>query len=251
MIDSNHMGMGNLVQEEEMVSTQDRRRLVLFDVDGTILNSGGAGRRAIKRALIEVFGTTGSADSFPFAGKTDPQIILELMTGEGLPEELIRRKLGTFFKVYIRNLEEEIPVARKQLYPGVRELLSNLSDMAQTILGLLTGNIREGAEIKLKAFDLNNYFQIGAYGDDSEDRYKLPQIAISRTAEKFGRSFWGKEVVIVGDTPHDINCGKAVEAKSVAVATGWTSLDELKNHKPDYIFEDFSDYEKVIEAILA
>jgi len=226
-------------------------RLALFDIDGTLLSTGGAGRRAIKEALVEVYGTCGSADNFPFGGKTDPQIVRELLLEEGVSEDVVERNLDLFFARYLRRLRQQLSRSQLRLYPGVKELLSTLAETEGMFLGLLTGNIKEGAWIKLRAFQLGKFFRMGVYGDDSADRYKLPRIAVERASKQFKKTFQGRDVVIIGDTLHDIRCASSIGARTVAVATGWTSLTQLRKHKPDFLFPDFSDYQEVVKAITA
>ncbi len=233
------------------MSQKDNARLVLFDIDGTLLSTGGAGRRAMKEALVEVYGTCGSADGFPFGGKTDPQIVSELLLQEGLSEEFIQNNLSLFFTKYIQRLRQQLCRTQLKLYPGVKQLLSTLAETEGVFLGLLTGNIREGAWIKLRAFQLGRYFQTGAYGDDSPDRYELPRIAVERASKQFKKEFQGRDVVIIGDTLHDIRCASSIGARTIAVATGWTPLTQLRKHKPDFLFPDFSDYQEVVKAITA
>jgi len=226
-------------------------RLVLFDIDGTLLSTGGAGRRAIKEALVEVYGTCGSADNFPFGGKTDPQIVRELLLEEGVSEDVVERNLDLFFARYLQRLRQQLSRSQLRLYPGVKELLSTLAETEGMFLGLLTGNIKEGAWIKLRAFQLGKFFRMGVYGDDSPDRYKLPRIAVERASKQFKKGFQGRDVVIIGDTLHDIRCAGSIGARTIAVATGWTPLTQLRKHKPDFLFPDFGDYQEVVKAITA
>ena len=232
------------------MSQKDNTRLVLFDIDGTLLNTGGAGRRAMKETLREVYGTCGSADRFPFGGKTDSQIVSELMLEEGLLEEVIQDNLNLFFTNYAQRLRQQIDRPQLKLYPGVKQLLSTLTETKGVFLGLLTGNIREGAWIKLKAVQLDRYFRVGAYGDDSPDRNELASIAVKRASKQFKKEFQGRNVVIIGDTPHDITCAASIRARTIAVATGWTPLAQLQKHKPDFLFSNFSDYQEVVHAIV-
>lgn len=233
------------------MSGEDYIRLVLFDIDGTILYTGGAGRRAMRRALLQVFGATGPIKGFPFAGKTDPQIIVELMSLAGYAQELIRRRLADFWEHYVEYLEEEMSGSDGLVvYPGVTDLIRALQDSDGTILGLQTGNIQRGARIKLEPTGLNPFFPVGAFGDDSHNRNELPRIAVQRVRKQFGKAFRGTEVVIVGDTPADVACARHFGARAVAVATGFHDRQGLVDSRPDALFEDFRDTKKVLEAIL-
>jgi phosphoglycolate phosphatase-like HAD superfamily hydrolase len=233
------------------MSGEDYIRLVLFDIDGTILYTGGAGRRAMRRALLQVFGATGPIKGFPFAGKTDPQIIVELMSLAGYAQELIRRRLADFWEHYVEYLEEEMSGSDGLVvYPGVADLIRALQDSDGTILGLQTGNIQRGARIKLEPTGLNPFFPVGAFGDDSRNRNELPRIAVQRVRKQFGKAFRGTEVIIVGDTPADVACARHFGARAVAVATGFHDRQGLVDSRPDALFEDFRDTKKVLEAIL-
>jgi len=224
---------------------------VLFDIDGTILYSGGAGREAMRRALLKVFGATGPIKGFPFAGKTDPQIILELMTLAGYAPDLIRRRMPGFWDRYVEYLEEEMSRSdRLVVYPGVVELVTALEDTDGTLLGLQTGNIERGARLKLEPTGLNPFFPLGAFGDDSDNRNELPRIAVQRARKEFGRTFKGQEVIVVGDTPADVACARHFGGRAVAVATGFHDRQGLVDSRPDALFDDFSDTEKVLEAML-
>jgi phosphoglycolate phosphatase len=228
-----------------------RAKLVLFDIDGTILYTGGAGRRAMQQSLLEVFGTTGPIKDFPFYGKTDPLIIMELMTLAGYAPSLIERRLGQFWDVYVEHLREEMSRAHGlMVYPGVVELIRGLDSASESLLGLQTGNIQRGARLKLEPVGLNKYFPVGAFGDDSADRDQLPRIAVERVRQQLSRNFASRDVVIVGDTPADISCARHFGAKAVVAATGFCSYEELERAKPDALYRDFSDYRAVMEEIL-
>lgn len=227
-------------------------KLVLFDIDGTILLTDGAGRRAVHRALIEVFGSTGSADH-RFDGKTDPQIVRELMRLEGHADEHIDERMGRMLSRYVEFLHEELRsgVGRTRLMPGIRELLDALDTRDDMLLGLLTGNLAEGARAKLSAAGIDPArFRVGAYGSDHEARTELPGVAQRRAREKLGIDIAGHDVVVIGDTPADIQCGRSIGARAIAVATGHYTADELRQHGPAGVFEDLSATEDVVRAIL-
>ena len=227
------------------------KRLVLFDIDGTILSSDGAAARAFRSALETVFGTSGPRKGYSFAGRTDPQIARDLLTMAGLPEARISAGLADVWDLYTGLLAEEFRRVRASVYPGVVELIDRLEDAGDdAVLGLLTGNVAEGARLKLEsagiAFDR---FRVGAFGSDHHDRRELPAIAVDRAERTLGRRFEGKSVVIIGDTPHDIACGEHLGVRTLAVATGSFSVEELARCGPDVVFEDLSDIEAVWDAI--
>jgi len=226
-------------------------KLVLFDIDGTLLDPDGAGRRAMLAAMQRVFGTTGPADGYPMAGKVDSQIVIELMRAAGLDDKSIQAALPIYWADYTAELRRIIGEHRVRVLPGVRELLDRLREHPEVIMGLLTGNIRSTAWIKLAAVGLAEYFdEMGAFGDEALSRPELPKIAVRRAAERLGKEFQGKDIVVIGDTPADIQCGQAVGAKTIAVATGPYSCTALRRHNPDYCFPDLRDTEAVLAAIL-
>jgi phosphoglycolate phosphatase-like HAD superfamily hydrolase len=228
-------------------------RLVLFDIDGTILLTDGAGRRAVHRALMEVFGSTGTTDH-RFDGKTDPQIVRELMRLEGHADEHIDERMGRMLSRYVEFLHEELHsgVGSTRLMPGVRELLDALDARDDMLLGLLTGNLEAGARAKLGAAGIDpDRFRVGAYGSDHELRGELPGLAQRRAREELGLDIPGHDVVVIGDTPADIQCGRAIGARAIGVATGHYSVDQLSQHRPAAVFEDLSATDEVIRAITA
>lgn len=227
-------------------------KLVLFDVDGTLLTASGAGRRALDRALRDVYGTAGPIDAYDFRGGTDPQIIRDLLAHAGLSEAAIAAGEMAVYRHYEALLEAEIGDGRGvSLYPGVRELVETLAARDDVVIGLLTGNIEAGARIKLRSTGLWPHFRLGAYGSDDADRTRLPRIAAGRAEQLVGRVFRGPDTVIIGDTPRDIGCARAFGARAIAVATGWHSLEDLAAHRPDHVFVDFSDRELALAAMVA
>ena len=226
------------------------RRLVLFDIDGTLLTTGGVAGRAFRAALERVFGTSGPTNGYSFAGKTDPQIARDLLLAGGVHEPTIDARLSAVWEHYTPALEREIVTAEARVFPGVRELVRELHEHPDAILGLLTGNLREGARIKLGAVGLEfDWFQVGAFGSDHAARRELPAIAIQRAEESFGRRFAGKDVVIIGDTPLDVACGEHLGVRTIAVATGSYSEAELAGCGPDHLFPSLEDTDAVWRAI--
>ena len=232
-----------------MAETSNGARLVLFDVDGTLLSAGRAARESIVAALAEVLGWEGSSDGNDFSGKTDPQILRELVM-ESVGRARFEDALDSIFDRYVEELSRRLRPEAVVVKPGVPELLERLAGDPRVTLGLLTGNIERGARLKLEPAGLNRYFPFGAFGDDSADRYYLPAIAVERARERTGRSFGGPSVVIVGDSVHDVACGRSLGARAIAVATGPTPAANLQAERPDALFADFSDVEAAREAIL-
>ena len=229
------------------------KRLILFDIDGTILHSQGAARRAFTRAMHEAYGTTGPIDSHPFDGKTDPQIARELMRLEGMSDDAIDAGLPTLWTAYIRELDHEFaaPGHETFVYPGVRELLDELHDRNNdSVLGLLTGNIRDGAARKLASARIHSDFRVGAFGSDCERRDGLPEVAVQRARDLTGVHFRDQDVVIIGDTPADVTCGQSLNVRTVAVATGSYDAAALTGAGAHYVFDDLSDTVRVLDALL-
>jgi len=227
-------------------------RLVLFDIDGTLLWTDGAGRRAIHRALIEVFGATGPADH-RFDGKTDPQIVRELMRDVGHDDAHIDARLQGLFIRYVQCLREELrdPAHPSKPLPGVTDLLDALSRRSDVTLGLLTGNLVDGARAKLEAVGIDpDIFVVGAYGSDHELRPELPAIAQRRARARLGVDIAGRDIVVIGDTPADLQCGRDIGVRAIGVATGRYTTDDLAAQGAVAVFADLSDTDAVVRAIL-
>jgi phosphoglycolate phosphatase len=228
------------------------KRLVLFDIDETMIHSSGAGRRALERALFDVFEREMSFDGISLSGKTDPQIINEILHAHGLSDQQCDELLDRIFARYLPYLEEEVARADEyRLHLGVVELLEVLKTKPGTVIGLLTGNIEKGARIKLGRFDLNRYFEFGAFGCDSANRMDLPAVAHERAKKQFGHSVEKNEIVIIGDARNDVLCAKGYGAKALAVATGRTPKDTLKELEPHFLFDSLKDTAQVVDAIYA
>ena len=231
-----------------------KRRLVLFDIDGTLLLSGGAGRRAILSALEDEIGhDTAPAHKVRFDGKTDPQIVIELLAALGYSPPYSSDRIDRVLQRYLVHLEADLAInaARANVMPGVRELLDHLEQDDRVVLGLLTGNVTGGAAMKLRAVNLEPArFRVGAYGSDHAVRAELPPIAVHRAIPFFGRAPFGDEIVIIGDTPADVTCGQCVEARAIGVGTGSFSIEELTRAGAAAAFSDLTDLERVAAAIL-
>lgn len=226
-------------------------RLILFDIDGTLLSADGAGKRAVRDALREVFGTAGPIDAYSMAGRTDPQIARELLSATGLTPGEVEAGMPAFWRVYLGNLEREVARTEVRPLPGVLPLLERIEAAGEpTVLGVLTGNVAEGARLKLEAAGIGfGRFRVGAFGSDHADRPELPAVAVARAEALTGRRYRGKEVVIVGDTPFDISCGAHLGVRTLAVATGVHSGTELAACGPDHLFPHLGDVDRVWEAI--
>jgi phosphoglycolate phosphatase len=236
------------------VTQSSYSRLVLFDIDGTLLLTAGAGRRAITEALSDEVHDPAAFAGIRFDGKTDPQIVSEMLAAAGQDagheSERVRRLCERYVGLLARELER--PTTRTTLMPGVEPLLRSLEGTPGVLLGLLTGNLADGAALKLRSGGIDPArFRVGAYGSDAAHRPALPEIAARRAERWFGRVPTGPEVVIIGDTPADIHCGSGISARAIAVATGSYSLAELAACRPHAVFEDLSDTERVLEAIVA
>lgn len=229
------------------------KKLVLFDIDGTILLTSGAGGRAIIAATQEIIRHRNALDGVRFDGKTDPQIVSELLDAAGHRRPHPAERIEEICRRYVELLAYELDRSDNctSVMPGVTELLDQLETHGDVVLGLLTGNLATGAALKLRSAGLNpERFRVGAYGSDSADRAALPPIAAQRAEGYFGRIPSGPEVVIIGDTPADIACGQCINARSVAVATGRYTVADLTACKPHAVFQDLSNTEQVLEAIL-
>jgi len=224
-------------------------RLLLFDIDGTLVR-GGPAKKAFETAMQGVFGTAGPIDGHDFSGKTDPQIARELLLSSGFGNEEIDAGLLHLWPRYLGELKVRLPDLPMTVLPGVRRLLDHLSRRDDVALGLLTGNIVEGARLKLASVGLDGFFQVGGFGSDHEVRENLTAVALRRAASRWGVEFPGSSVVVVGDTPRDVACGRHGGTRTVAVATGRHDAASLIASGPDRVLEDFSDLDHSVEALL-
>lgn len=226
-------------------------KLVLFDIDGTLITSRGAGRRAMRAALERVFGAAGGIDQYDLRGRTDTRIVHDVMGALGWDAARVRERLDDFFEAYLAGLASEIGDGRGVVtLPGVAAVVERLAGISGALLGLVTGNIEEGARIKLLPTGLWTSFRVGAYGSDDIDRRRLPSLAARRAHSLVGHAFAPADVVVIGDTPHDIDCARAFGAVAIAVGTGQYPRDQLLAERPDHLFDDLSDTDKVLTAVL-
>jgi phosphoglycolate phosphatase-like HAD superfamily hydrolase len=221
-------------------------KLLLFDIDGTLLTTFGAGSNAVCLAAKDLFGLDEDLAGITLAGNTDGGIVREVLAKHGVPasEENINR----FTEAYFVRLAENLSQNAGTVLPGIHELL-NAVDATASAKGLLTGNIERGARLKLGTLGLSTRFEFGAFSDDSHNRNELGPFAKARAEARYKQAFETEAVYVIGDTPRDIACGKAFGARTVAVATGHYRPDDLAPHKPDFIFEDFSSTADVLKAL--
>jgi phosphoglycolate phosphatase len=273
-------------------------RLVLFDIDCTLIDAHGAGGRAMLRSIQDVYGVAGELGDYSFHGRTDPGIIRDLAglwgagargerqdhtaaeadapdaarasdsaldpyAGETLPQavrdlaervttagDAVDGRVEECIARYVELLRDELARGEVETLPGIRELVTALAADRRALVGLLTGNVAEGARLKLERTGLFPLFKVGAYGSDSALRADLPAVAVARAEALTGRRYAGKDVVVIGDTPADVECGASLGVTAVAVATGRHSLDELAAAAPDHLFADFADWRAAYDAII-
>ena len=212
-------------------------RLVLFDIDGTLIRTAGAGVKAFAKVFATEFGVVDGFEKLKFAGRTDLSLVREFFSVHNIPAR--QENFDRFFERYVFWLDHILRESHSTVCPGVWEFIGALQALPEPpVLGLLTGNIRLGAEIKLRHLKLWDTFETGAFADDHEERPQIAAIARERGSRILNQNLNGNQVVVIGDTPLDIHCGRAIEAKVLAVATGGASLAELKPHKPDWLVPD-------------
>jgi phosphoglycolate phosphatase-like HAD superfamily hydrolase len=223
-------------------------KALLFDIDGTLVLTGGAGKRAMTRAFERLFAVPDAFRDIPMPGRTDPNIVADAVAAHAVSTDRLTR----FHDLYVTYLAGELehPGPRKGVMPGVRPLLDALMSRPDAFLALLTGNYELGARMKLEYFDLWRYFRCGAFGGDAPERNGLLTIALTRIRECGGPSFDATDAVVIGDTPLDVACAAAAGARSIAVATGGHNVETLRRAGADVVFEDLSDTRAVIDAIL-
>ncbi|HUP61254.1 MAG TPA: HAD hydrolase-like protein [Thermoanaerobaculia bacterium] len=221
-------------------------RLVLFDIDGTLITDRGAARDAFADALSEVYAYDGDLSRYDFSGRTDPQIARTVLGDAGIEPD----DLSALWDVYLAALARNATRERVRALPGIRALVDALEAHAELILGLLTGNIEPGARLKLGGAELNAYFPFGAFGSDSADRNELPPIAVQRASALHGHRFEGRDVVIIGDSIFDIRCGVPYDATTIAIASGKTAAETLRAENPRHLFESAENLGALMDAIL-
>lgn len=227
-------------------------RLVLFDIDGTLLNSAGMGRASMQRALGMIFGSPGNP-SYRYDGKTDKQIVRDVMRMEGHSDEHIDARMDALIELYLDGLRAGAKSGKFNVRPldGVPEILDALEPRDDVVLGLLTGNVEPGARIKLHAAGIDpDRFRVNAFGSDHEHRPELPAIARRRAGEHLGLELAGDRLVVIGDTPADIECGRSLGAKAIGVASGHYTVEQLREHNPYAVFPSLANTAEVLDTIV-
>jgi phosphoglycolate phosphatase len=224
-----------------------KTKLILFDIDGTLITSGGAGERSLRMAVKDRFGADDDLKGIEIAGRTDTGIARQLFTKYGVAQT--PEKVRAFFDRYLHHLSTELGRSKGTLLPGIPGLLDALKARPHLAVALLTGNLSRGAEIKLTHYGIWEFFEFGAYADDNADRNQLGRFARARALEKHGVEFSPADIYVIGDTPHDIDCGRVFGARTVAIATGNFTREQLAAHNPDYLFDDLSNADEVIAKL--
>jgi phosphoglycolate phosphatase len=222
------------------------RKVLLFDIDATLLLSGNAGGRALNRVFDRLYGMKGAFDHIQPHGKTDPLIFREMFEprGQEIDPDAEMEKVAELYLIYLQEELQDSP--RYRIMPGVPELLAALSTRPSLVLGLATGNLEKGAWLKLGRGGLASYFRFGGFGSDAENRTELVRIAMERARDYLGNHVPVQDIYVIGDTPRDILHGKEAGARTVGVATGKSGVEELSRHGPDHVFQDFSDTAEVL-----
>jgi len=225
-------------------------QLILFDIDGTLMRTAGIGRESMEKAFKKTFGLRNGFDKIQMMGRTDPSILKEAMTNNDLKWN--EKQAGRFKESYCDFFIESIQIPRhdKHLCPGVRELLEILMDNSDFIVGLLTGNWQETAEIKLEYFGIDHFFKLGAFADDSEIRDELLPFALQRIKDETGLDIPPSQTWIIGDTPLDVKCAEPHGAKTLAVATGFHNTEDLENANADFVFENLEDTQQILKTLV-
>jgi phosphoglycolate phosphatase-like HAD superfamily hydrolase len=214
------------------------RKLLLWDIDGTILHTGKAGETALGRAMEKLYGINRGLQGLEIAGRTDKWIVEQLLGRDGKSNGL--EEVAQFLDVYVELLAEELPRRNGGLHPGVLGILEEAHQRPELVQALLTGNIEKGARLKLTRYGVNHFFDFGAFADDSSIRNELGPHAKRRAEEKHGDEFPPEKIFVIGDTPHDVACARAIGAKAIAVATGSFTKRQLKDCGADAVFTDLA-----------
>jgi phosphoglycolate phosphatase-like HAD superfamily hydrolase len=224
-----------------------QKRLLLFDIDGTLIHSAGAGVHSLRHTLAERFQIQDDLANIEIAGMTDSGIVMNILNKHRIPTT--NENIAAFLDTYVHFLSLELPRRVGQLLPGVLELLEKLKARPHLVLALLTGNVSRGAQLKLEHYGVWHFFEFGAFADDHHDRNQLGPFAQARAREKHGYEFQANQIDVIGDTPRDIACGKAFGARTVAIATGTWPREELAAHNPDFLFDDLSNVDEVMRTL--
>jgi phosphoglycolate phosphatase-like HAD superfamily hydrolase len=225
----------------------ENKRLLLFDIDGTLVSTGGAGVRALKLVIEKRYGVQDDLHDVEIAGRTDSGIAASILKKYGASET--NGNVSDFLDEYVGFLKQTVSTTAGQILPGMSEILNQMKTRPDRVLGLLTGNVKRGAELKLQHYGLWDFFEFGAFADDHHDRNQLGGFARARAEEKHGHDFEASQIDVIGDTGHDVACGKAFGARTVAIATGSWSREQLAAHKPDFLFDDLANVGEVMRVL--
>jgi phosphoglycolate phosphatase len=225
----------------------ENKRLLLFDIDGTLVSTGGAGVRALKLVIEKRYGVQDDLHDVEIAGRTDSGIAASILKKYGTNET--NGNVEDFLDEYVGFLEQTISTTDGQILPGMSEILNQMKARPDRVLGLLTGNVKRGAELKLQHYGLWDFFEFGAFADDHHDRNQLGAFARARAEEKHGHDFDAAQIDVIGDTGHDVACGKAFGARTIAIATGSWSREQLAAHQPDFLFDDLANVGEVMRVL--
>jgi phosphoglycolate phosphatase len=232
--------------------THNQPLLILFDIDGTLLLTKGAGRAATRAAMLKVFGTCGKVDTHDFSGKTDWFTLIELLKPEGFKEIDIEHRIATYEREMAHYMAHFINNYAAHACTGALNLIHSLRRMEQVHLGIITGNVASVAPIKLRAAGFSpDWFPIGAYGNEAVDRNLLPAVALGRANRHYHHTFRPTDVIVVGDTPLDVACARALGATAVAVATGTSSYETLAASAPDYLLDNLTTFASTVLGMTA
>lgn len=220
---------------------------MLFDIDGTLIHSAGAGLHSLRLSLAERFGIADDLADIEIAGMTDSSIVMSILNKHAIPPT--NENIASFLDTYVHFLSLELPQRTGHVLPGVLDLLNKLKSRPHLVLALLTGNVSRGAQLKLEHYGVWHFFEFGAFADDHHDRNRLGVVAQTRAREKHGNEFRSDQIDVIGDTPRDIACGKAFGARTIAIATGSWPRAELAGHHPDFLFDDLSNVDEVIRVL--
>ncbi len=223
------------------------KQICLFDIDGTLLNSGGAGKTAMEEAFAEKFLVKTNFEGLQTAGRTDLSIAKDLFNFH--QHEMNEENFNSFVSIYKKKLPEHLRKTIGGILPGVEKLIQILHSRDDIELGLLTGNYKDGAHLKLSHFEFHHYFEFGGFGDSHMHRDDVAREALKIIHDRHDENFDRNRIWVIGDTPADVQCGRAIGARVVAVATGIYSYEELEKSEPDFLFREFSDSSQFLALI--
>ncbi len=238
------------MQEEiDPLSSEVNKKLLLFDIDGTLMRTAGVGRKSFNLAFRKIFGVKNAFENIEMMGRTDPLITDEALSNHSLDasHDQIERFRNLYYEIFEEMIEE--PHAGKRLCPGINVLLNELENDDQYILGILTGNWRYSAYLKLRHFEIDRFFLTGVFADDTPNRDEMIPVALHRMDEEYDINLKSEDIIVIGDTPRDIHAAKPHGAVTIGVATGFHDVDTLKEAKADYVFQDFQNPEDLVNVL--